>query len=165
MNVHSLIPVLRRAALAVLLCLPAAAATPSMVITIDNEAIMQSRVEVGFLKDSPADNAVIKMYEGASTTGDVDITMRLTQKGDVRSATLTHAGTYTLSFSGFLTSCSPRLYLTLPDLAGASYVALFTAKGDVTSSRITLKDIVCDNNAKKYIQFQSDGSIRVTAPK
>ena len=164
MNAYSLTPALRWIALAVLLCLPAAAGTPSMTITFDQKAWKQSRVELGFLKDAPSDNAVIKIYEGATTTGDVDVTMQLTQKGNP-SALLTRPGTYTLTFTGFLSSCSPRLYLTLPDLAGASYVALFTAMGDKKSSRITLKDIVCDNNAKKYIQFQSDGSIRVTAPK
>jgi hypothetical protein len=42
-------------------------------------------------------------------------------------------------------------------------MAIFTAKGDVTSDRIVLKDIVCDANAKKYFKFES-GGIKVVEP-
>jgi hypothetical protein len=146
-----------------LLCLPVAAADPTLTIVIDGKAIMRSDLEVGFPKGGPKDNAVIKIYEGTTRTGTVDITMRLSQDGTT-SARLTHAGTYTLSFSGFKINCSPKLYVRLPDLGGASQMALFTANGNFSSSKITIKDLICDNNAKKYYQFPSDGSIKVTAP-
>ena len=155
--------ILRSAALLGLLCTPAAAATPTLTITIDTKAHKVSDLEVGFPKGGPRDNAVIRIYEGAVRTGEVDITMRLSQK-DNPTVRLTRPGTYTLAFSGFAVNCAPKLYLTLPDLPGASQMALFTAKGDITSSKISIKDLVCDNNAKKYFQFQSDGSIKVTAP-
>ncbi len=153
-----------RATFAALLWLPAAAA-PTLTITIDGKAIMRSAVELGFLRNGPKDGSVIKIYEGSTKTGDVDLTMRLTQKGNVSSATLKHAGTYTLVFEDTAT-VSARLFLALPGLPGAGHTAVFTASAKKNATRIAIpaKDLLCDANAKKYIQFQSDGSIKVTAP-
>jgi len=156
-------PLPARLTLAGLLSLPAAAGQPTLTLIVDHKANMVSELEVGFPKGAPKDNAVVKIYEGVTANGDVDITMRLSQNGTT-SARLTHAGTYTLSFSGFAVSCSPKLYLSLPDLPGASPMALFTASGNISSSKLAIRNLICDSNAKKYFQFPSDASIKVTAP-
>ena len=147
--------------LLLLLGLPAVAATPMLPITIDSR-VLSSRLEVGFLTGGPRDNAVIKILEGSQTQGPVDILRQLSQKGDVTSARL-GPGKYQLAFGGFLSSCAPRLYVRLPDLPGAGHTATFTAQGSIVSSRIVIKDVVCDANAKKYFKFEP-GAIKVVEP-
>jgi hypothetical protein len=165
MNLPGLLPSrLALFAFAALLSLPVAAATPSLIIKYDAKAKSVSNLEVGFTQGSPKDNAVISVYEGTTTTGPVDVTMKLTQKGDFSSVILKHAGTYTLKFDGFIRNCSPELYVSLPQFGGAKPLLVFTADGSTGSSKISIKNVNLDKNSKTYFELPSDGSIKVTAP-
>lgn len=137
---------------------PLHAAIPTFKLTIDKG--LHDEVEVGLAPvQGKGDNAVIKIFEGPQQM-DVDIT-RVLAYGRNMESTL-HSGTFHLDFSGFTAYCKPKLFLKIDDGSTAPPKVSFTAKGNITSSKVTLRDFSYEGTAAQdHFLFNSDGSISV----
>ena len=144
----------------------AEAATPTLKLHVDKKVVYN--LDVRWLTPQNGGNddiSMAKIYKG-SEQGDVDITRVIFYKNANSNAlrsTIDDPGEWRLEFSGFWVSCKPVLQLIIQDGSAQPPTMTFTAKGNKTSSTISVTNPTYSKPVGAF-KVESDGSITVTYP-
>lgn len=147
-----LLPVLGTAA-------PLAAGDPVLLLHFTGAVSVHGGVEVGWLTQkqrSDYDNCTVRICEGDEPQADIANVQNA--KGGLLSSLLSHPGTWTLRFGGFLTTCSPKMYLRIPDGTANPPTLFFTAYGYWPNDKISVVDPFYSSTGKRFFTIGSDRS-------